>query len=260
MLTFKKELNFFMERTYLAELKNSKILSEKKRQEVSIELIKRSVNIKNGTIKIISVKDLEILFELYDEIFFNHYFKNFFKGKVDFSLSERMHRSAGKTIVPKKNSSLFPSEEKFEIRIGVDFFFDFNKTPGSKRVSGQEAEDALKALQIVFEHELCHLIEFYVFGNSSCKLGRFKALVNNIFSHTEVFHELPTKSEIIKEKFGFKPGDKVAFTDGKSRYNGIIKSINKRVTVMVQSKKGVYADRSGRRYEKWYVPVENIEM
>jgi len=39
---------------------------------------------------------------------------------------------------------------------------------------------------------------------------------------------------------------------------GMIYAITKRATVMVEDSKGPYVDRRGRRYQKYYVPVEKL--
>lgn len=72
-----------------------------KRAEISKLLIQKSANIKNGTISTISTADLKLMFELYDQIFFGSWFKRNFKGKLKFSLSRRMTKSAGLTLCPK---------------------------------------------------------------------------------------------------------------------------------------------------------------
>jgi len=52
-----------------------------------------------------------------------------------------------------------------------------------------------------------------------------------------------------------KVGDMVTFVvDGESK-KGLIKGINKRATVMVQDPKGIFADRQGNRYTKYYVAL-----
>ena len=78
-------------------------------------------------------------------------------------------------------------------------------------------------------------------------------MVNNIFAHTEVNHQLPSQKEIISVDYGFKIGQKVCFCRGNKKYNGFIYKINKRATVMVKDTKGTYKDGEGATYSKWYV-------
>lgn len=230
-----------------------------KRKIIKKHLISLSENIRCGEIKAISQEDLIILFKLYDKYFFNEYFKNNFKGKINFSLSNKMTRSAGKMIVSKNLASLKEDAEKYELRIGVNFFFHYNELKRKKTVNGIETEDAVHALLMVFEHELIHLLEFYVYKESNCKKDRFKAIAHNIFGHTDVYHSLPTIREITGEKLGIKPGDRVCFVHNKNKIVGVVNSINKRASVMVPDNNGDYVDKYKNRYVKYYVPTNLLK-
>lgn len=230
-----------------------------KRAEVSKMLLTNSSNIKGQAIAKISTQDLNLLFDLYDEVFFNNRFKRNFKGKMIFSLSSRMTRSAGKTLCPKNISKIKPEDLVIEIRIGTDFFFQYDEIDGEKKVCGIPTENALEALQLVFEHELCHGIEFVNYKTSDCSKERFKTLAKNIFGHTESHHKLPTYRQIAGEKYGLKIGNMVTFTHENKKIKGILYNINKMATVMVRDKNGTYADRQGNRYVKYYVPIELLK-
>ena len=237
-------------------IKNLKFSKEEileKRNAVRNKFIIRSKNVKTGDIQCMSNEDLKILFDLYDEEFFHDYFSRSFKGSLTFSLSTRMTSAAGKTIYSRKIKQLQEAEEFYEIRMGIKFFFQYYKVERDKIVSGINTKDSLEAFQIVFEHELCHLIELHLYKESSCKKLRFKTMVNSIFAHTEVYHQLPSQKEIISENYGFKIGQKVSFVSEGKKYNGFIYKINKRATVMVKDKKGTYRDMEGNAYTKWYV-------
>lgn len=240
----------------LIKLKYSKIDIIRKRAEVAQRLIATSKRIKNGTIKEISEWDLRFLFELYDEYFFCGWFKNNNKDKFSFSLSRRMTKCAGKTICSKNN--IVPEEMKVEIRIGIDFFFHYGAINNDNNVCGIKTGTSLEALQIVFEHELCHVIEFVTFKESNCKGTRFKVISNNLFGHTESYHQLPTNKEILQKRFGIKIGDNVNFNFEDKKLRGIIQAINKRATVMVPDKNGTYADNRGNKYAKYYVPIVHL--
>lgn len=240
------------------DLVNIKLESENtadKRRIIRKCLISLSQNIECGEIKAISQEDLILLFKLYDKYFFNEYFKNNFKGKINFSVSNKMTRSAGKMMVPKNLASLKEEVEKYELRIGVNFFFHYDELKRKKTVNGIETEDALHALLMVFEHELIHFLEFYVYKESNCKKDRFKAIAYNIFGHTDVYHSLPTIKEITGEKFGIKLGDRVCFIHDKNKIVGVVNSINKRASIMVLDKNGDYVDKYKNRYFKYYVPI-----
>lgn len=229
-----------------------------KRNIIRNKFINKSKNVKNGNIQCMSNEDLIILFNLYDEEFFQNYFSENFKGNLIFSLSTRMTSAAGKTIYSRKIKLLQEAEENYEIRMGIKFFFQYYKVERDKIVSGIITKDSLEAFQIVFEHELCHLIELHFYKESSCKKLRFKTMVNNIFAHTEVHHQLPSQKEIISKNYGFKIGQKVSFMNEGKKYSGIIYKINKRATVMVKDKKGTYRDGDGNTYSKWYVSFEQL--
>jgi len=225
----------------------------RKRNAIRNKFMVKSENVNTGNIKCMSNQDMKILFDLYDEEFFHDYFRGNLKESITFSLSNRMTSAAGKTIYIRKIKPLQESEKTYEIRIGIKFFFQYDKVKRDKIVSGINTKDSLEAFQIVFEHELCHLIEFHLYSESSCKKRRFKIMVNNIFGHTEVHHQLPSQSEIISVDYGFKIGQRVHFVNENKKYSGFIHKINKRATVMVKDKKGNYKDVQGTTYSKWYV-------
>ena len=237
----------------IKDLKYSREQISEKRDAIRNKFINKSKNVSTGNIQCMSNEDLKILFELYDEEFFQGHFSKEFKGKINFSLSTRMTSAAGKTIYSRKIGQLPESEETYEIRMGIKFFFQYYKVERDKIVSGINTKDSLEAFQIVFEHELCHLLELHLYKQSSCKKLRFKIMVNRIFAHTEVHHQLPSQKEIISQDYGFKVGQKVSFIHEGKKYNGFIYKINKRATVMVKDKKGTYRDVEGGTYSKWYV-------
>ena len=239
------------------KLHNSDI--ENKRQEISKLLMQKSKNIKDRTITTLSIADLGLLFQLYDDIFFENWFKQSYKGKLKFSVSRQMTKSAGLTRCPRNINSIKPEELVIEVKIGIDFFFHYGLVEGSRMVGGLDTSSSLEALQLVFEHELCHVIEFIHFGRSNCKGESFRTIAYSLFGHTESYHKLPTHKQIANKKLGINIGDTVSFTfEGKS-YKGILYNINKRAIVMVRDKNGMLVDKQERRYSKYYVPLSLIE-
>ena len=230
-----------------------------RRLTISSQIKAQYDHLRGSSIEKLSVGDLELLLQLYDEVFFNNWFKDSFKGKLMLSLSKRMTRSAGMTIYPKINSKLKEEDLKLEIRIGVDFFFHYDRVKSSKAVCGLETESSLEALQLVFEHELCHVLEFILYKKSSCKAQRFKTIANNVFGHRGSYHGLPTYRQIAVQEQNVRIGDLVAFSwEGKAQ-QGIVSNINKRATVMVLDRMGAYADKKGNRYSKYYVSINLLE-
>ena len=245
----------------MLEILKTKQLSEeirRKRTEVAELLMKNSPQIKNPQLTCISTEDLRILFNLYDEIFFINWFKNSYKGKIKFSLSKKMTRSAGKTMCPKNIARIRQEELILEIRIGVDFFLNYGQTQKNNTVCGLMSNNSLEALMLVFEHELCHVIEFLLYNKSSCAGKRFKTIANNLFGHTESYHKLPTARQIADEVMGCRIGDNVLFEYKGMKLTGVIYGINKRATVLVSDRNGFLKDKYGNRYTRYYVPLKML--
>lgn len=231
-----------------------------KRRQIFEEFLKLSTNVEDGNFKIISDCDLKLLFELYDEVFFNSDFRQNYEGAFRFSFSKRMSKSAGLTLCPKNISNLRPKDLIIEFRFGINFFFQYGLSDKEKFVSGIKTNNALEALQLVLEHEICHAIEFILYHQSSCKGKRFKELAKNVFNHSSSYHALPTNQEIAKEKLGLSIGKKVSFQFENQLLEGFINRINKRATVMVKNKEGNYLDHQGNRYIKFYVPLDDLTL
>lgn len=242
----------------ILNMKYTRDETQSKRREIAALVMLHSQNIKTGTVSAMSTDDISLLFRLYDRIFFGGWFSENYRGKLKFSLSRRMTKSAGLTICPKNAGRIKPEDLEIEIRIGVDFFFQYGLIEGSKTVCGIETENSLEALQLVFEHELCHVIEFIHYKRSNCKGKRFKALANNLFGHTESWHKLPTNKQIANQRLGLKIGDTVEFEYKGRSLKGFISNINKRATVMVRDSRGPLIDRKGNRYSRYYVPLTRL--
>lgn len=230
-----------------------------KRRKISALFIRDSENVKTEKVTTLTAEDLSLLFRLYEDTFLERWFDLNYKGKIKFSVSRQLTRSAGLTRCPKRISSLRPEDVVIEVKIGIDFFLNYGMLEGRSMVGGIETGNSLEALLLVFEHELCHVIEFIAFGHSSCKGKRFKTLVSNLFGHKESFHRLPTHRQIALDTMGLRLGDWISFTFEGRKLTGIIYGINKRATVMVRDNKGLLADRQGKRYTKYYVPLSLLE-
>jgi hypothetical protein len=243
----------------LTNIKYDEDIIKQKRLQIREQLFALSNNIKNGNIEVISEKDLKILFGLYDTIFLEEYFKDSFKGSIKFALSHQMTKSAGITKTPRDIASISPEKQQFEIKVSLDFLFDFYKSKREKFVGGIIASDPLDVLMLVLEHEICHVIEFHIFKFSSCKKARFKTIINNIFGHKESYHKLATNSELIYINFGLKPNDKITFEYEGKVLKGIIYRINKRATILVEDKKGLFKNLFGKSFSKYYIPVDSLK-
>lgn len=231
---------------------------KKKRASIASLFIEKSANVKSSYITSISAYDLRILYEIYDKVFLQDWFRRNYKGKMKFSLSGRMTKSAGKTICPKNISSMEPEKVVLEIRIGIDFFLGRGHLATGCNVCGLETGSSLEALLLVFEHEICHALEILLFGKSSCRGERFKKMAANLFGHKESSHKMPTNRQIAQSVFGFSVGDSVSFKYKEKQLRGLLYNIKKRAVVIVPDKNGQLIDREGVRYSKYYVPLKML--
>lgn len=204
-------------------------------------------------------RDLELLFQLYDGIFLEDYFKNSYRGTCRFCFSRRLRSSAGITKLPKYPRHLRPEEQWLEIRISADFLSRFNEMKREARVNGLIPADALEALLFIFEHELCHVIEFMQYGRTSCRGKRFLELAHALFGHTGTTHALPTAGEVAQRETGLAPGSRVSFVYQGQVLTGVVNYIGKKATVMVRDAQGRYMDRQGNRYTKYYVALQRLK-
>lgn len=229
-----------------------------RRELVRRDLLRGSPHLDCGHLRRLRPPDLELLFDLYDRHFLAGYFRRHFKGQILFSLSTRMTSSAGKTVYPRDLKTLSPQEERYELRISALLLSGYERLDREKSVNGINTGDSLQALQLILEHELCHLIELHCFGESSCRGERFRTLAFNLFGHTESVHRLPLAAEIAAAEYALAVGDRVSFTVEGRRIRGIISRITGRATVMVPDEQGCYRDGAGRRYCKYYAPLHRL--
>ena len=221
-------------------------------------LLVHADGIRGGDPAKISGYDLRLMFMLYDELFFRGFFHGCGCENVRFSVSRQMTRSAGLTRFSRDYFALPPEKREIELKISLNHLEAFGQTAREKHVGGIPARDELDALMLVFEHELCHIAEFLAFGSTSCRGKRFKALSSCIFGHKSSVHDLPSRPELNVLRSGLNAGDRVSFEYNGRKITGVIARINKRATVMAQARNGLYADREGRRYAKYLVPLAQM--
>lgn len=234
-------------------MKINLIQAEEKRKFIkSVFIDEFKINNLNS-IEILSQDKIKFLIKSYDHLFFNDYIEKKLSEPIKLSLSNRMTSSGGKTIYINKNKM-----KSFEIRLSTKVIGTFAQVNKSKRICGIEANDLLDATMLILEHELCHVLEFTIYGVSNCKKNRFKAMARRLFNHTSSYHEI-LKEDCNKEEFSFKIGQSVIFLYKEEEYEGIISSINKRATIMVKNIHGNYRDNFGVKYSKWYVPFSKLK-
>ncbi len=233
-------------------------------QTVYRHVLEHSPRITQGNFERIAVDDLALLFELYDELFFQNELQALLRSAgvpLSFELSSRLTRSAGLTKrfarrAPRGTSS---RTTHYVISLSTTLLFQtFRDVQRVVRVNGLECNDRLEAAMRVFEHELIHLLEMLLWGSSNCDQQRFRTLVRNYFGHPHTRHDLVTQHERARTRFDVRVGDLVAFVFEGQRYHGIVNRITRRATVLVEHPQGQrYSDR--KRYVKYYIPLPMLE-
>ena len=188
------------------------------------------------TIPVSSVRKqtLNQMLRLYDELFLAGFLEKFY-GSIDVTLSNRL-------------------TSRVEIRMSGDFLFRLKQGPFV--LNGLSASTAQEAFLVVFEHELCHAIENALYGSTGHS-SRFLSLAHGLFGHKETKHNLPTRQQEAAAG-GLHVGRKVCFHYHGGVLTGTISHIEKNATVMVKDPRGLYQDRTGQRYTKYRVPLEQL--
>ena len=223
---------------------------EEKTEEIFRTVLKKSPRFKgNPNFSNASALDLICLFDLYDKLFFQDFFKQKFSQSIQFRFSKRMTRAGGKT-------EYFRRSQEYAIVISAVLIFQNFKDPGDQVVvNGLTCSNRLEAVMRIMEHELVHLLELILVGNSSCKKKSFKIVAQNLFGHSGVTHHLIQAPRLRVNPKQVRVGDWVIFLYKGRRLKGIIARITRRATVMVPDKRGLYADSAGLSYSKFYVPL-----
>ena len=250
--------------TSLEEHLNSQRLPQSEQKLLAAEIqdiaLRQSRYMDRANFRAIHADDLQRLFDLYDDRYFNGMCREAVGSRpLRFRLSKRMTSAGGKTV---REETLGPTgrwDTQYEIVISSTLLYQtFHDVDRPIAVTGVRCSNRLEALQRIFEHELVHLLEMLVWIDSSCSQSRFQSIARRFFGHTEHTHQLITPRERAVLKFDIRPGDRVEFTFEGQRLCGIVNRITKRATVLVESSQGQeYSD--GRRYQKFYVPVAKLK-
>ena len=236
----------------LADLKYASGEIKKRSKRIYHQILAESENIDCGNFKAIGTDDLVSLFELYDLHFFNRFFHNNYRGKIFLRPSQRMTRAAGRIAYTKHDGT-------YTISLSTTLISQtFHDVRREVVVNGIVCRNRLEATMRVLEHEIIHLLEWVLFGGTSCSKPRFRSLSRNIFGHTDVTHQLVTQTERAHKRFNLQVGAEVVFEyDGKT-YHGVISRITKRATVMVRDSDGHFQDSRGNLYSKYYIPIQYL--
>lgn len=204
---------------------------------------------------------IQDLFDLYDKYFFNNTIKSLFvanKIAVSFEISNRMTSTAGSCKTLSHQCS-------YVITLSTLFNNLFTSTPVTKSLdaNGIICDNQMMCIQVVFEHELLHLlidtmcptenklrrqpslhkvIKKQVAGGVVLKEVRdmhgdtFKMLINNIFGHTKTRH-------------GLLSGD--AETYQKKVEEQVLARESKRQEMKAALSPGMVVTVNDRKYGKW---------
>jgi len=229
--------------------------------QIHESVLENSEWIREGNFAAIHNRDLEFLFQQYDDTFFNGLLgptARLNQTPLTFRISKRMTRVGG-TTTRTRSRRLSGPRQSYEIAVSSTLLFTtFHDVQRTVTVSGVSCRDRLEALQRIFEHELIHLTEMVLWDDSSCSQQRFQSLSFQLFAHTEHTHQLITPGERAREKFGIKTGDRVRFRIDGAEYVGIVNRITRRATVLVEDRNSpLYSD--GKRYARFYVPLPLLQ-
>ena len=203
--------------------------------------------------------DLRILFDQYDDRFFDRQLSDVLRHHASFPLplkfTGRLRSSGGRTTRTRDRRA---GTYRFAIDISHNVLFQNFRTPEeTATVVGLKCLDRVDAMMRVMEHELIHLAEFLAFGESSCARHRFQHAAHALFGHTAHQHAMVTRRQKTIQNTPFRPGHRVRFTHDGQPLTGTVNRINTRATVLVENPKGTrYTD--GKRYLKFYVPVTGL--
>jgi len=229
-------------------------------RQIGADVLSDSATIREPNFQVIHSGDLELLFDAYDDRFYNGQIRHTLKQSgipLTFRISRRMTRVGGTTT--RFRDTRRGGRISYEIAISSTLLFStFHDVSRPIMVTGIECRDRLECLQRIFEHELIHLTEMMLWGDSSCSRQRFQSLAFQVFAHTEATHQLVTPGERALSRFGIRPGDRVRFRIDGAEYEGMVNRITRRATVLVEdSSSPMYSD--GHRYARYYIPLAMLE-
>jgi hypothetical protein len=233
-------------------------------RDIHAAVLRDSPRLRQGNFEAIAAADLALLFDLYDGRFFAGQMRELLRlaaAPLSFDLSARLTRSAGltKRFTARPGGAGAAPSERYEITLSTALLYQtFQDVERTVRVNGLVCRDRLEAAQRVFEHELVHLAEMLVCGQSSCNGERFKGLAWGWFAHPETKHDLVTQHERAQSRYDVRVGDRVTFVFEGAPYAGVVNRITRRATVLVEDARGQpYSD--GKRYLKFYIPLPMLQ-
>ncbi|HBE69492.1 MAG TPA: hypothetical protein DDW52_15210 [Planctomycetaceae bacterium] len=209
-----------------------------------------------------AARDLQRMAELYDRAFFGGHCLAIAKHHgMQFRWSKRMTSTGGKTVRTIHTDRATGRQHiRYEIVLSAPLLFQtFSDLQRPIRVTGLLCTNRLQAMQRILEHELIHLVEMVVWGDSCCAASRFQSIAGRLFGHTEHKHDLITQQERAARKFNIRVGSVVQFRHEGTTCIGTVNRITRRATVLVPDRRGQLYD-DGHRYRKYYVPISHLQQ
>lgn len=245
-------------------VRNSPEIIAGKTSEIYHSMLRESPAISGANFRFIRIDDLALMFQQYDQLFFENWLSNAISStagaRLAFRLSSTMTSAGGKTIHKRVALGNGTLASHFEIAIANRMLFmNFREPHRQVTVCGLVCNNRLEALQRIMEHEILHLAEMLCWGKSNCAAQRFKTLSANIFGHASSKHELITPRESAALEHAAKIGARVEFDFRGSRLIGLVNRIHRRAVVLVESSDGVRY-RDGKTYQKYYIPLSMLRV
>jgi len=177
-----------------AQKPNSPEEIQKKRQIIGTHMHQKFGVAPNAVITMTN-EHLFHMFNLYDELFFENRFRQHFQGCTDQLnlVFGRATSTAGQYVWEKKKDSKIYHTISMSKLVFSSVFTD-PKRP-IETINGFQTCNQLECLQIVFEHEIVHMMN-HIWANEEIHSGQrrqihghlFKMLVRTIFGHTD-YHD-----------------------------------------------------------------------
>jgi len=240
-----------------------------RQRRIHAEVLQLSRSMESSNFTRLDSDDLRRMAMLYDREFFDSKLLALIgRERVRFGISSRMTRIAGKLVThyPDRASKKLTDVQRrtrqdtrqFEMILSSTLLFQaFDDVDRPVTVTGLRCGNRLEAMQRVCEHELVHLLEMFLWNDSSCSQSRFQNIAARFFGHTEHRHDLITQSERAARNFDIRIGAQVQFNHEGKILRGWVNRITRRATVLVEDRRGQrFSD--GKSYMRYYVPLEQL--
>lgn len=233
---------------------NPPSLIVQKRKEILAALTAGDPGFAATPVRSIQMSTLQRMLQLYDYVFLSSVLQSKYRS-IKVTVSSRLLSSAGKFIHQRRASI----NSDAEIRMSSDFLFRLKEGPFE--LDGLTVQTPQEAFLVVFEHELCHAIEFAYFGSTGHS-KRFMYFAHGVFGHTKHTHNLPTIAAETTQKTGISIGSHVSFPYQGRTLTGIVTYLGKTARVMVPHPHGNYylGNDHSQTYFKYQVPLSKLKL